>query len=499
MYENKYILTPSTMISSENVELPSHATEKASQSVEKTKKCKKEEPLKNTCEICADNFNKTAKIPIKCEYCEFTACRKCCNTFILNETEPKCMNTATCNRTWTRQFISLKLTKQFINTDLKKHKEQILYERERSLLPSTQPLVEYQIKVEKIDEELREMQNILFKIRENIRNKIHEKNSIINRFNSGTREPQQRATFIRACPDNECRGFLSSQWKCGLCEKWTCSQCYVIKGLDRNLEEHVCNPGDIETAALILKETKSCPSCGMGIFKIDGCDQMFCTECKTAFDWKTGKIQTNNIHNPHYFQWLRRTQEDRENGRTEEIPPQENNECNDPRNGFVLNHYVCTRLRNRVNVKYSPIPDIIKGKITNFEKIVRRAIHLQEVEMVQYNDNLNFITNNQELRIKYLRKQIDETQFKVLLQRRDKRREKNIEIYNILQMVFNVTTDIIYRINYPISKSMNWDETVFEPLIEIPELVKYANECLLDVSKTYHVRPLVLDNNLKLV
>ena len=46
---------------------------------------------------------------------------------------------------------------------------------------------------------------------------------------------------------------------------------------------------------------------------------------------------------------------------------------------------------------------------------------------------------------------------------------------------------------------MNWDETVFEPLIEIPELVKYANECLLDVSKTYHVRPLVLDNNLKLV
>lgn len=452
-----------------------------------------------TCGICIDKYNKTNKVPIKCEYCEFTACRKCCTTFILNEAEPKCMNTSNCNRTWTRQFISSKMTKSFINNDFKKHKEQLLYERERSLLPATQPLVEHQIRLEKIEEEINELNISLLKIKDNIRDKLNERSRGIRLFNNNTENiATQRVTFIRACPDNECRGFLSSQWKCGLCEKWTCSQCYVIKGTERNMEQHVCDAGDIETAALILKETKSCPNCGMGIFKIDGCDQMFCTECNTAFNWKTGKIQTNNIHNPHYFEWLRRNEEERPNENIENIPVI--NECNDDRNDFVLNHYVCTRLRQHVLVKYNfEVSETIKGKLVLFDKIVRRAIHLSEVDIMRYNYGLNLITYNQDLRIKYLRKQIDEEQFKVLLQRKDKRKQKNNEIYNILQMVYNVTVDIIYRISVPVSRNTHWDESVFDPLKEITELVKYANECLVDVAKTYDVRPLLFDNYLKLM
>jgi hypothetical protein len=76
-----------------------------------------------------------------------------------------------------------------------------------------------------------------------------------------------KKTFIRKCPGEACRGFLSSQWKCGLCEKYTCKDCLEVKFGD----EHVCNPDAIETAKLINSDSKPCPGCGAVIFKIDGC------------------------------------------------------------------------------------------------------------------------------------------------------------------------------------------------------------------------------------
>ena len=292
---------------------------------------------------------------------------------------------------------------------------------------------------------------------------------------------KQRATFIRPCSVSNCRGFLSSQWKCGLCEKWTCSHCLITKETGYE-DEHVCDDDNVASATLILKETKSCPTCGIGIYKIEGCCQMFCTQCNTAFDWTTGRIFTNNIHNPHYFEWIRRT-----GGNENTIENQQNN-CNHP----IFNQNIYIVIRNKIKERNcligSEIDVDLQQKIHN---IIRRMIHLNQVEIPHCNE---FILNpndyNTDLRIRYLRNIIDEEEFKKLLQRKDKKRQKYQEILNILQMIYNASVDIIMRIARDLSNK-TWKMDVFDPLNEIDELIQYANECFHDISNTYQSKELV--------
>jgi len=436
------------------------------------------------------------------------------------------MNTAICNRQWSRQFLAEKMTKKFISHDMKNHREQIIFDKERALLPATQTIIEQQKHNDIMDEEINRLNATIEKLRETVALKQREKRRVLHEFmahrgtGTGGEETSRRNAFIRGCPENGCRGFLSSQWKCGICEKWTCSQCYVVKGIDRNIE-HICNPDDLETASLIMRETKSCPNCAMAITKIDGCDQMFCTNCNRSFSWRTGAIQTANIHNPHYFEWLRRTGGD--NTATNRPHP-DGGGCQN----INFNHTIYTNIWNNAIRRYSQtpanhqlmtdyltlrrrnpeiigeMPTEILDKLRQTEQLTRRILHLREVIIPSY--GLNYLntpqrqfTQNQDLRIRYLKNQITEDEFKVQLQRRDKKTQKNRELTQIMQTVCDASVDIIIRIYEEMrTQPTSWNENIFAVLDEINELVYFANECFLNVAQTYDIRPLRFDAMLRL-
>jgi len=227
----------------------------------KVKRVKKTIPI---CGICDEKINKTTHALISCMYCHFDACLLCCKTYILNESIVKCMNTE-CGKEWTRKFIRDVFPLSFITGQLKDHKENVLFQREQALLPATQPIIEARNECKRIDILISNKEKERSAITREINHLIEEKRMI--KMNP-TRN--KKASFIRACPDENCRGFLSTQWKCGICEKWTCSDCHIIKGYTRDAE-HTCNPDDVATATLLANDTKPCPKCGEGIFKIDGC------------------------------------------------------------------------------------------------------------------------------------------------------------------------------------------------------------------------------------
>ena len=122
---------------------------------------------------------------------------------------------------------------------------------------------------QKLEEEFVALQPRYLELQEEYEKVSRELRRFTNLYNDkeGTVE---RREFVMRCPAEECRGFLSTSYKCGTCEGWTCVDCHVPLGKDKHAE-HTCNADDILSAKAIKDETKPCPKCGTRIFKIDGC------------------------------------------------------------------------------------------------------------------------------------------------------------------------------------------------------------------------------------
>jgi len=264
--------------------------------------------------------------------------------------------------------------------------------------------------------------------------------------------------FIQACPHTDCRGFLSTAWKCGVCENWTCPTCHEVKGPDKNVE-HTCNPEVVASIQMLAKDSKNCPNCSSVIFKINGCDQMFCTQCHTAFSWRTGRIETGQIHNPHYYDYMRRQGH---------LP---RNPGDVPCGGFPS-------LRTIINLMVdSPLPNR-----ENIASVHRSYFHCQG-HLIHLYENHNE-ADNRDIRILYILKEISEDEFKTKIQRREKARERKTEITRVIQMYMNVVNDIF--------QSFVSDHDSTKLYLSIGELRDYVNSAMKKISSLYNcVVPLI--------
>jgi hypothetical protein len=375
--------------------------------------------------------------------------------------EPICMS---CKVAWDRNFLLEQLGKTFMTKEYKEYREELLVEREMGFLQATQPHVEREIRMEKLKEDIAILREKLPKLEKELKElKIY---GVVD-----------RKKFVRKCPNGDCHGFLSSALKCGLCECWACADCREVKGFSTEEKElHECNKDIVESVKLLEKDSKPCPKCTSLIFKIEGCDQMYCVECHTAFSWNTLKIESGVIHNPHYFEYQRIT-----NGGVAPRNP------NDIQCGRELDNYFVNRLRN----KLSPPTDISIKNETRYEQIsdileiCRQVIHIRFIEQPRFTTEGRLYSNMQ-LRIDYMRNKINKDGMKRILQKREKENIKKTELSNVLGMYVSCMTDLFYRL---------YDE---DDLVKIKnemiELKKYVNDCFQKISKSYNCKEYSIDN-----
>ena len=273
--------------------------------------------------------------------------------------------------------------------------------------------------------------------------------------------------FIRACPAENCRGFLNTQWECRLCNLSTCSECFVVKGPEQTCDLHVCNPDDVASAQLLIKDSKPCPKCAACIFKIDGCDQMWCTMCHTAFSWNTGYIETNRIHNPHFLEHQRR-----ENA----IIPRA---IGDIPCGRDLDQQTMNYMQHIMTSK-----NLCESLIIRIHDIIRAAFHLKIVVRTRYRHDR--VVDFQELRKKYISSQIDEHKFRTRLARDMKTHNKKCEIGVVIQTLLITLIELLFRFFHEIEE-MPTDEIYqnLHTLDEINRLYEYTNECLSNICHVY--------------
>ena len=597
------------------------------------KKTKRQSKIVNECSICADKLNYSNRKEIKCLFCNYVACRSCYEQYLLQSTENICMN---CKAVWNREFLDDNFTKVFMKGKYKKRRENILMDKQKALLQSTLPIAEARhsakIRMSEITERKNYLHEQIKKMGAELNNLDIEWYRCRNQINSTKIEESQKRQFVKKCPNQECRGFLSTRWKCGLCNVNVCSECHEIKndtnntnnnGMDNEENhQHVCKPENVETAKLLSKDCKNCPKCGTYIYKIDGCfgkdteiplwngtvkkvqnivvgdeligddgnkrivldtfngqdqlyevqqnkgvnyvvnskhtlvlhniktnkrveitvdeyliqenkyelkgikiienkeyyndielvkkefgnyygfllndnhkflltertilsncQQMYCTNCHTAFSWETGQIETGRIHNPHYYEWLRKG--GKQQRELLDIPcggiPQVYNMRVNVEQYIYYDEPLFSQTVTRQLIQRNYMPSLYNT--------IRLITHVQDVSLRNFQEDIEKIRGKElDLRCEYLMKEIDDEQWKTTLQQNEYKLEYLTDLSQLYQMFSTVSSDIIlfiYNTSINSSPRRISAQLIIEKMDEIFELITYFNNHSHKLAKRF--------------
>jgi ribosomal protein S15P/S13E len=199
---------------------------------------------------------------------------------------------------------------------------------------------------------------------------------------------------------------------------------------------------------------------GSDLTVLRNCDQMYCTQCHTAFSWRTGRVEMGTIHNPHYYEYHR------QRGTLQRNPGDV------PCGGFPMIHQVfskCASIRNN-------------SQVLNAH---RTYGHCQRTVIPRYTTGLQ---DNRDMRIKFMIGDISEDEFKRKIQQREKARHRKTEIMQVMEMYTNVLNDLF--------QALIEDGDVDVLTASIEQLREHFNMNMKSLSKRYSkcATPLLSEN-----
>jgi len=355
-------------------------------------------------------------------------------------------------------------TRAYVNREFRTARENILFELERAMFPETVPFVEQMMVKRKNTNMIIENNQLINRLlpskrifemhgagtelmREQIINlleirRLELENEILTAEIASPPRKDPPREFIKGCSRNGCNGFLSTAWKCRVCDLYTCKDCHEPKD-----DQHECNPDTVKSVEQIKSDSRPCPRCHSLIYKINGCDQMFCTSCHTPFSWRTGKIELGRVHNPHYYEYQRQR-------------GQLNREIGDIQCGGMPDQY-------QLNWTTPEIRQFHRG-----------LLEFQQYRLPGYIvGDVNAFQLNLTLRVNFMAKVISEATFKNEIYRKDKELAKKREIGMVATTFLQIMSDLYTRL------VIDRERETFD--IELAAAIEYSNSLFRDISRVY--------------
>ena len=228
------------------------------------------------------------------------------------------------------------------------------------------------------------------------------------------------------------------------------------------------------------------------IHKIEGCNQMYCVKCGTAFDWKTLKIVTGVVHNPHYFEYQAR------NGGIPraigDIPcgglPDMGLVWNKISEIYSVDYQLISNiltdyryLRNRGDELIKKNPQVADPilMIKKLQKWAQAAAHIRGDEIPHFQVGTRF-SRNLKKRISFMMNETDEKNLKASIIKKDGDCMKKEEVSQIF-----VTCATLFeeQLRKSIDKNTKTVDDLNNILDELVKITDYINKCLQNLSNKF--------------
>jgi len=345
---------------------------------------KTSQKTKSSCNICCENRSTF----VKCLYCNFEACSDCTQKYLLENIDAKCMG---CSKGWSLEFIQTNFSHTFVHKKYKAHRENILLEKEKALLPQTQMILENKKKVKDMNSQIAKYRELIYNLEQEVL------------FLNGNQNVyKKRQEKIINCIANDCRGFLTPHGQhtlqCGICNITVCKSCRERREEKENKEnkenkeekedDHKCDPQLVESIKAIEKECKPCPKCGSYIYKISGCFDrnteilLYDGTIKTAENIKVGDVLVGDDGNPRKVLEL-------VSGEDKMYKIKQNNGVE-----YIVNskHELVLFCKNNVEIKHIVVEDFINNKDNKYDNYY--GIKLNEIKTDQQLEESSFTTTS---------------------------------------------------------------------------------------------------------